>query len=126
MFKSAFVYCLEYSFATNQGTTFIFSDYMDGVDCGKTLDLGGAVVFSHHFYMTQPYNHSITCTLRFKAQNAGWKLMLRILELDVPDRQFNGLCNDALWVYNADSIYNMDMVMVSASLNLGPYMLAES
>lgn len=92
---------------------------MDGVDCGKTLELGGAIVFSHHFYMTQMYNHSIMCTLKFKAQNSGWKLMLRLLELDIPDRQYNGLCNDALWVYDADSIYSMDMVMEEAGGNYG-------
>ena len=83
---------------------------MDGADCGKTLDLGGAIVFSHHYYMSKLYNHSVICTLRFKAQNEGWKLMLRMLELDIPDRQYNGWCNDALWVYNADSIYTNGMV----------------
>ena len=88
----------------------VFSDYMDGMDCGKTLDLGGAIVFSHHFYMSQLYNHSVRCTLTFKAQNAGWKLMLRVLELDIPDRRYNGYCNDALWVYDADSIYTKAMV----------------
>lgn len=91
--------------------------YMDGMDCGKTLDLGGAIVFSHHFYMSQLYNHSVRCTLTFKAQNAGWKLMLRVLELDIPDRRYNGYCNDALWVYDADSIYTK--AMVEAGDNIG-------
>ncbi|KAL3858958.1 hypothetical protein ACJMK2_009203, partial [Sinanodonta woodiana] len=90
-------------------STCLMYNYMEGIDCGDTKTLGGAVVFSHRFYTEQQYNNNVECRMTFKAQNEGWKLMLRILELDIPDRMPNGLCNDALYVYDDMDVFTKAM-----------------
>lgn len=90
--------------------------YMSGADCDSTILLGGAVVYSHYINQSRLYMNDINCQIRFKAKKSDWKIMLRMLELDIPDRQVNGICNDALYVSDSDRIYN---AMLEAGGNNG-------
>lgn len=87
---------------------------MDGSDCGVAKYLGGATVYSHQSrpQKNTHYGDNIECRITFRAENDGWKLMLRVLELDIPDRAPYRpfLCKDALYVYNTDSIIGTPMV----------------
>ncbi|XP_074646015.1 uncharacterized protein LOC141902267 [Tubulanus polymorphus] len=78
--------------------------YMDGVDCSDIKYLGGATVLSHR-PDTQYYTNNNECTMTFKAENKNWKIMLQVLEIDIPDiMPYHNLCNDALYVYDSDKV----------------------
>lgn len=79
---------------------------MTGQDCDSTILLGGAVVYSHYMNQNKTYGYDVNCQIKFKSKNSDWKLMLRMLEMDIPDRQENGICNDALYVSDSEQIYN--------------------
>ncbi|KAL4235071.1 hypothetical protein ACF0H5_006709 [Mactra antiquata] len=82
-------------------------DYMSGQHCDSTVLLGGAVVYSHYMNQSRLYRDEVDCEIRFKSKNSNWKIMLRMLEMDIPDRQDNGICNDALYVSDSDKIYDL-------------------
>ena len=70
-------------------------------DCGEEHVLAGATVYSHYQTQTEiNYGHNIDCRLTFKARHDGWRLMLKVEELDIPDSSF-GLCNDAVYIYDS-------------------------
>ena len=94
---------------------------MRGSDCGHTIVLGGAVVYSHFINVTKSYEDNVNCRLKFKARNKDWKLMLRMLEMDIPDRQENGICNDALYISDADNIFRTMVCMIIRSLGRKGY-----
>lgn len=94
--------------------SFFFSDYMEGLDCGDTKHIGGAVVYSHRTELNSYYNTSVECKITFKVENDGWKIMLRIIQLDIPDlNNHNGLCNDALYIFDDSTIITKMQPMVS-------------
>ena len=72
--------------------------------------LGGAVVYSHYINSSVYFNDDTDCLMIFKARREDWKLMLRMIELNIPDRTPNGICNDALYVADSDNIYTNNMV----------------
>ncbi|KAJ8303089.1 hypothetical protein KUTeg_019485 [Tegillarca granosa] len=76
------------------------TNYMEGLDCGDTKHIGGAVVYSHRTELNSYYNTSVECKITFKVENDGWKIMLRIIQLDIPDLNHKGLCNDALYIFD--------------------------
>ncbi|CAH1779972.1 unnamed protein product, partial [Owenia fusiformis] len=79
--------------------------YMNGPSCGETVTIDGATVYSHYDYKNNKlYENNIECRLTFKARNSNLRIMINILELDIPDIYYNDLCNDALYVYDASSI----------------------
>ena len=80
------------------------ADYMEGTDCGDIKHLGSAVVYSQLVSTGEYYPHDVECKMTFKAEDDGWRLMVRILELDIQDRTVNGFCNDALYVYDDSTI----------------------
>ncbi|GFO34745.1 hypothetical protein PoB_006125000 [Plakobranchus ocellatus] len=47
------------------------------------------------------YPHNVDCPFFFRAARPDWKLMMRVLEMDIPDRTRKGVCKDALYVYDA-------------------------
>ncbi|KAK2184081.1 hypothetical protein NP493_283g02021 [Ridgeia piscesae] len=75
---------------------------MDGSDCDSRKLIGGATVYSH---IGKTYKHNIDCRITFKADKEGWKLLIRLVHLDIPDTSYNQLCNDALYVYDAKNIF---------------------
>ncbi|XP_025115544.1 uncharacterized protein LOC112576901 isoform X2 [Pomacea canaliculata] len=80
--------------------------YMEGTDCGDRKHLGAAVVYSQLVDSgSQYYSHDLECRITFKAEDDGWRLMLRITELEIPDRTANGICNDALFIFDDSTIY---------------------
>ena len=82
-----------------------FPDYMEGNDCGDGKYIGGATVYSHlNPHGSSLYKNSIECRITFKAENDQWRLMMRFVELDIPDKTYNGLCSDAVYVYDANTI----------------------
>ncbi|CAG5118673.1 unnamed protein product, partial [Candidula unifasciata] len=81
--------------------------FMDSSDCGDQKHVGGAVVFSHS--KGDYYLHDIDCQIIFKAESSDWKLMLRVIEMDIPDRTPNGYCNDALYVFDDNTILTRAM-----------------
>lgn len=90
----------------------------DGGDCGKTKNVGGATVYSHFEpHINVKYGHDAGCTMTFHAENEGWTLMLRVVELDLPNKSETGLCNDALYVYDADSYYTRAVVSVYRAIH---------
>ena len=80
---------------------------MDGNDCDSRKLVGGATVYSH---IGKTYSHNIDCRITFKAEREGWKLLIRLVHLDIPDTSYNQLCNDALYVYDAKNIFGQPMV----------------
>ncbi|XP_060552704.1 uncharacterized protein LOC132713982 [Ruditapes philippinarum] len=90
--------------------------YMAGQDCDSTILLGGAVVYSHYINQSKSYNNEVNCQIKFKSKKSDWKIMLRMLEMDIPDRQKNGICNDALYVSDSDKMYH---TMIEAGGNFG-------
>ncbi|XP_013380303.1 uncharacterized protein LOC106151531 isoform X1 [Lingula anatina] len=91
--------------------------YMEGADCGDTKYIGGATVYSHINPQTETYyRDNIECRLVFKAENEDWKIMMQVVELDIPDRSLRSVCNDALYVYDSARIYNP---MVEAGSHVG-------
>ncbi|CAL1533616.1 unnamed protein product [Lymnaea stagnalis] len=73
---------------------------MEGADCGNRKHVGGAVVYSHFPSTGDYYPHDIDCQITFQAESGDWRLMLRVIEMDLPDRTPSGYCNDALYVYD--------------------------
>ncbi|XP_064599439.1 abnormal cell migration protein 13-like [Liolophura sinensis] len=86
-------------------------DYMQGADCGNRKHLAGAVVYSHvrSDKQHEHYTHGIECQLTFQTENTGWRLMLRVLDIDIPDMSRRGICNDALYVYDDETIFTRAM-----------------
>ncbi|KAK3799150.1 hypothetical protein RRG08_051425 [Elysia crispata] len=72
-------------------------------DCNKQHhSVGGAVVYSHKARESADhYPHNVDCPFYFRAPRSNWKLMMRVLEMDIPDRTRKGVCKDALYVYDA-------------------------
>ncbi|XP_076470591.1 uncharacterized protein LOC143300650 isoform X2 [Babylonia areolata] len=79
--------------------------YMEGADCGDIKHLGSAVVYSQLKSTGEYYRHDQECKMTFKAEDDGWRLMVRMLELDIQDRTVNGFCNDALYMFDDSTIY---------------------
>ncbi|KAL8608493.1 hypothetical protein ACOMHN_002726 [Nucella lapillus] len=77
---------------------------MEGADCGDIKHLGSAVVYSQLVPTGEFYPRDVECKMTFKAEDDGWRLMMRVLELDIQDRTVNGFCNDALYVYDDSTI----------------------
>ncbi|OWF56878.1 uncharacterized protein LOC110446471 isoform X1 [Mizuhopecten yessoensis] len=92
--------------------------YMDGVECDDTKHIGGATVYSHNVEKAMYYGEDLSCSITFRPENSGWKLMLRIIELDIPDRLPSGVCNDALYIYDTDSIYAAAMEEAGGNMGL--------
>ena len=93
---------------------------MVGPDCGASQLLDGATVLSH--YATEDenlYAHNIECRMTFRSESEDWKLMMRVVELDIPDMAYSELCNDALYVYDASNV--MGRPVVSKILFETPY-----
>ncbi|KAH9504614.1 hypothetical protein Btru_062440 [Bulinus truncatus] len=82
---------------------------MDGPDCTEKKFVSGAVVYSHSPASGPYYPHDIDCAITFQAESADWKLMLRVIEMDLPDRTASGFCNDALYVYDAGTFLTRAM-----------------
>ncbi|KAK0048051.1 cubilin [Biomphalaria pfeifferi] len=76
---------------------------MDESDCGNTKTVGGALVYSHSPSRGDYYPHDIDCQITFEAESGDFKLMMRVIEMDLPDRTATGKCNDALYVYDANT-----------------------
>ncbi len=91
---------------------------MEGSDCGrKGKLLGGAIILSHpHTDDASSYGNNVECRLTFKADHDDWKLMMRVVELDIPDKSFGELCNDALYVYDASTIMGRPVVSTSYTI----------
>ncbi|XP_076449947.1 uncharacterized protein LOC143286195 [Babylonia areolata] len=78
--------------------------YMEGTDCGDIKHLGSAIVYSQLVSTGEFYPRDVECKITFKAEDDGWRLMMRVLDLDIQDRTVNGFCNDALYVYDDSTI----------------------
>ena len=90
---------------------YYFADYMHGIDCGNKKYIGGATVYSHREENSEYYMNNNECKITFKADNEGWRIMLRFLELDIPDIDpNNGICNDALYIYDSEDVFTGAMV----------------
>nr|KAG5692990.1 hypothetical protein BaRGS_011626 [Batillaria attramentaria] len=68
------------------------------------------MVYSQLLATGDYYSNGLECRMTFKAEDDGWRLMLRVLELDIPDRTVNGFCNDALYIYDDSTIYAKALV----------------
>lgn len=87
--------------------------YMDSKrECSskRVVYLGGAVVYSHTNQNKEVYRDHIECKITFKAEQKDSKLMMKVVSLDLPDQAYNKLCNDALYVYDANSIFGRTVV----------------
>ncbi|KAL8612415.1 hypothetical protein ACOMHN_008400 [Nucella lapillus] len=84
---------------------------MEGADCGDIKHLGSAVVYSQLKSTGEYYRHDMECKITFKAEDDGWRLMVRMLELDIQDRTVNGFCNDALYMFDDSTIYAKAVLM---------------
>ena len=83
---------------------------MEGTDCEKTRVIDGATVYSHVKAQEDAlYEHNTECRMTFEAERNGWKLMMRLIHLDIPDKSYD-LCNDALYVYDSSSIIGRPVV----------------
>lgn len=91
---------------------------MDGRDCGSDIkDLGGAVVYSHFGAFDRVfYRDGIDCRITFKAERTGWRLMLRFMRLDIPDRSGKDICNDAIYIYDGATIFSRAVVSMCPSV----------
>lgn len=82
-------------------------------DCDRPYVLGGATVYSHTaHYRTRSnpnYPDKIDCQLTFQAAHLNWKLMLVIEYLEIPDISY-GLCNDAIYIYDAENVFGETIV----------------
>lgn len=78
---------------------------MENPECNDFKYLGGATVYSHDKQLSEYYDHRISCQITFKAENEGWKLVLKFVYIDIPDRD-DKICNDAIYVFNSDKILN--------------------
>ena len=56
------------------------------------------------------------CDWLLQARHPDWKLMMRIEQLDIPDKSYTELCNDALYVYDANNIFGRAMVSTNPKL----------
>lgn len=80
-------------------------------DCGKTnVVIGGATVYSHHMNYDDLYDNGIGCSIGFRTEHDGWRIMLRVIDLDIPNRTARGICNDALYIYDHETIFTTVMV----------------
>ncbi|XP_064640279.1 uncharacterized protein LOC135495495 [Lineus longissimus] len=110
IFQSASIIWIFALFLTESVSKKTQTYYMDDTDCGDGKYLGGASVYSHQRQEGDFYRDRIECRITFKAENDGWKLRLQILELDIPDKSENSyICNDALYVYDANTIIGTPM-----------------
>jgi hypothetical protein len=55
---------------------------MKNPECSDFKYLGGATVYSHDKLLSEYYDHRTQCQITFKAENEGWKLVLRFEYLD--------------------------------------------
>ena len=79
-----------------------FSVYTDGADCGTQVELGAATVYSHYRPdASDVYSHSQECQITFIAKKEDWKLKLTFEYVDIPDYLYNGVCTDALYLYDS-------------------------
>jgi len=79
--------------------------YTQGSDCGKEIELGSATVYSHYRPDTVAhYSHSQECQITFIAERENWKLQVKFEYLDIPDFLYNGVCTDALYLYDSNTI----------------------
>lgn len=93
--------------------------YMHGIDCGNKKYIGGATVYSHREENSQYYMDENECKITFKADNEGWRIMLRFLELDIPDIDpNNGICNDALYIYDSEDVFTGAMLEAGGNYGL--------
>lgn len=82
-----------------------FLVYTDGVDCGTQVELGAATVYSHYRPdAAEVYSHSQECQITFIAKKEDWKLKLTFDYLDIPDYLYNGVCTDALYIYDSRTV----------------------
>jgi hypothetical protein len=51
-------------------------------------------------------DHRTQCQITFKAENEGWKLVLRFEYLDIPDKT-GKICNDAIYVFDSNGIIDL-------------------
>ena len=78
--------------------------------------VSGAKVYSHpqqtHKHQgTSQYSDNIDCRITFRAEDKkNGRLMLRIIDLDIPDKSLSELCNDALYVFDANNIFGKSVV----------------
>ncbi|ELT99959.1 hypothetical protein CAPTEDRAFT_223728 [Capitella teleta] len=79
--------------------------FMDKCDNKKLVLLGGAVVYSHRNQEDMMYSDKIDCQITFKADDGASKVMMQIVNMDLPDQSYNKLCNDALYVYDGHNIF---------------------
>ncbi len=106
-----FIFHLSKYNALSCSSCSIFPDYMQGSYCGEKQVLDGATVYSHLGASGEGnYADNIECRITFRAENENLKLMLRVLDLDIPDTSYNELCNDALYVYDAKNIMGRPVV----------------
>lgn len=92
---------------------------MHGIDCGNKKYIGGATVYSHREENSQYYMDENECKITFKADNEGWRIMLRFLELDIPDIDpNNGICNDALYIYDSEDVFTGAMLEAGGNYGL--------
>lgn len=64
----------------------------------------GGIVYSHPEYAKKVYGNNVECRITFRAKHKDWRLMMRVEEIDIPDETYNKICNDALYIYDADTI----------------------
>ena len=78
---------------------------MEEGDCDQGKLVGGAILLSHSgIHSRNYYKNNVECRITFKAEKDTWKLMMRVVELDLPDKSYSELCNDAVYVYDANTI----------------------
>ena len=56
------------------------------------------------------------CRITFRAPKEDWFFMMRVVELDIPDKSYRELCNDALYVYDAGTIMGVPVVSIEIYL----------
>lgn len=96
---------LASSFTCENGVHFLLLVFAEGPDCntGKEVKLGAATVLSHYRRQAN-FSHNIDCQMKFVAEQENWRLMLDVEYLDIPDLLYNGVCNDALYIYDSNSV----------------------
>lgn len=83
----------------------IFAVYTDGPDCNRKVELGAATVYSHYRPdASDTYSHLQECQITFIAKKEDWKLKLSFDYLDIPDYLYNGVCTDALHLYDSQTV----------------------
>lgn len=54
--------------------------------------------------------HGLECQVVFRADPPFNRLLLRVLDLDLPDVALSRLCNDALYIYDGNKAYGNTFV----------------